>query len=254
MSDREAMVLLQERLAVRFKDESLLMRALRHRSVILDRPLDSNERMEFLGDAILGMVVCEFLYSQFPDSSEGDLAKAKAYLVSEPTLARAAQGIGLELAVEVSSGEAASGGRMRRSILADAFEAVIAAIFLDLGIRATRRVVRKSLQPALREVIAGGYHQDFKSSLQERTQARSRKTPTYRIASETGADHDKTFIAQAVLGKKVIGEGAGKSKKEAEQAAARVALESLGEAQSDTKKRTSSNATILSGIIEGESV
>src|SRR5262249_28816173 len=123
MREQGAIEALQERLSVRFADESLLLRALRHRSVAPDRPLDSNERMEFLGDAIVGMVVCEFLFLQFPESSEGELAKAKAFLVSEPTLARAAQQIELDSAIEVSSGEAASGGRMRRSILADAFEA-----------------------------------------------------------------------------------------------------------------------------------
>src|SRR5262249_42859736 len=160
---------------------------------------DSNERMELLGDSVVGMVVCEYLYSKFPVSSEGQLAKAKAFLVSEPVLAQAAQYIGLEGAVEVSAGEAASSVRLRRSILADAFEAVIAAIFLDQGIRIARRVVKEALKPSMREVHAGDYHRDFKSMLQEHVQARHRKTPTYRIRAEVGADHDKTFLAQAVI-------------------------------------------------------
>jgi ribonuclease-3 len=218
---------LQERLKVRFKDIDLLHQALRHRSVCMDSPGESNERLEFLGDSIVGLVICEYLCALFPDRSEGELAKAKAYLASEPILAEAGHALGLDEAVMLSDSESASGGRRRRSIVSDAFEALIAAIYLDRGLPAARRIVRSALKPALAMVAADEYTRDFKSLLQEKTQADFRKTPHYVILNETGADHDKTFVARAQLGKKVIGEGTGKSKKEAEQAAALAALETL---------------------------
>lgn len=225
--DSDSLAKLQERLGVRFKDEERLRQALTHRSASADHPLDSNERLEFLGDSVVGLVVSENLYRLFPDYSEGNLAKAKAYIVSEPALAEAARAIGLEEFVVLSAGEAASGGRLRRSIMADAFEAVIAAIYLDQGIRQARRVVRTALMAAIHTVASDEHHRDYKSSLQEQTQAHVRKAPLYRIVSETGRDHDKTFTAEALLGETVIGQGTGKNKKEAEQAAALNALENL---------------------------
>jgi ribonuclease III len=227
MSDSETLDALQQRLKVRFKEPSLLERALRHRSVVLEAPRESNERLEFLGDSIVGMVVCEALFARFPDVNEGVLAKAKAYLASEPVLAEAALKLGLDEAVTLSPAEEASGGRLRKSILSDAFEAVIAAVFLDCGMRAARRIVRGALAEAMERVARDDYQRDFKSMLQERTQAVNRRTPHYTIKQETGADHDKTFVARAVLGTKIIGEGAGKSKKEAEQAAAEAALRQM---------------------------
>lgn len=225
----EALERLQERLSLRFRDLSLLEHALRHRSSVMDRSRESNERLEFLGDSIVGLVTCELLYSRFPEHNEGELAKAKAFLVSEPTLATAGQSVGIDEAVQISAGEEASGGRLRRSILADTFEAVVAAVYLDQGIRAARRVVRSALHEAMKKVAGESYSRDFKSRLQEWLQALERKTPRYRIATETGADHDKTFLAQAMVGRRVLGEGTGKSKKEAEQDAARAALVGLGE-------------------------
>ncbi len=148
--DEDGLDKLQARLGVRFKDLALLQRALTHRSAAADNPLGSNERLEFLGDSVVGLVVSENLIKLFPDYSEGDLAKSKAYIVSEPALANAAAELGLEEFVVMSAGEAASGGRRRRSLLADAFEAVIAAVYLDRGIRAARRIVRDSLMPAIR--------------------------------------------------------------------------------------------------------
>ncbi len=218
---------LQGRLGVKFKNIEILRQALRHRSVALDRPKESNERMEFLGDSIVGLVACHGLFEAFPDATEGDLAKAKAFLVSEPTLAKAALAFGIDSAVDLSAGEEASGGRLRKSILSDTFEAVIAAIYLDQGLSAARKVVRKALKGFMQEVVQNTYHVDFKSQLQEHLQARTKKTPHYRISLEEGADHDKTFTAQAMIGRKMIAAGTGKSKKEAEQSAARAALDIL---------------------------
>src|SRR5258708_22915023 len=218
---------LQGRLGVKLYNIEILLQALRQRSVALDRPKESNERMEFLGDSIVGMVACHGLFEAFPEASEGDLAKAKAFLVSEPTLAKAALAFGLDKAVEISMGEDASGGRLRKSILSDTFEAVIAAIYLDQGLSSARKVVRKALKTFMDEVVQDTYHRDFKSKLQEHLQAKAKKTPHYRISLEEGADHDKTFTAQAMMGRKMIGAGTGRSKKEAEQSAARAALETL---------------------------
>lgn len=218
---------LQDRLGVRFKDFTRLRRALTHRSAVGDNTLESNERMEFLGNSVVGLVASESLFSLFPHFTEGDLAKSKAYVVSETALADAAQELGLEEFMVMSPGEAASGGRRRRSILSDAFEAVIAAIYLDCGIVAARKVIRKALKQAMNDVATDQHRRDYKSSLQERTQAQLRLTPIYRIVGELGHEHDKTFVAQAIVGETVIGEGQGKSKKEAEQVAAFHALANL---------------------------
>lgn len=244
---------LQARLKVSFKNLDYLRQALRHRSVCMEQPRESNERLEFLGDSIVGVLVCEYLYTLFPLHSEGALAKAKAYLVSEPILAEAGESLGLDAAVVVSDSESVAGGRRRRSILSDTFEAVVAAIFLDQGLRAARRVVRTALKPAMALVAADEYQRDFKSLLQEKTQADCRKTPHYVILNETGADHDKTFIAQAQLGKKVIGQGTGKSKKEAEQAAALAALENL-KAQPAKTTGKANKAAPPAAVNEGENV
>jgi ribonuclease-3 len=219
---------LQERLGFGFKDAAYLRRALTHRSAAC-LPAESNERMEFFGDSIVGLIVSEMLYRRFPDYSEGELAKAKSYVVSEPSLAEAARALGIENWVQMSAGEAATGGRNRRSILADAFEALVAAVYLDSGIRSARSLVRRCLDPRLRDAAAADHYRDYKSALQERVQARLRQAPVYRIAQERGREHEKTFTAEAIVGERVIGTGQGGSKKEAEQAAAYNALERLDE-------------------------
>jgi len=223
--NEESLKALESRLEIRFKDRSILLQALTHRSAAADGGLSSNERLEFLGDAVVGLVIGEYLYEKYPGYSEGNLAKSKSYIVSETTLAEAAQSLGLDQFVRISAGEDSSGGRKRRSILADAFEALIAAVYLDSGIRSARRVIRKALKDSIKASATDEHRRDFKSALQERTQAKSRLTPIYNILREEGQDHDKTFVAQAVLDGAVLGEGSGKSKKEAEQAAARDALE-----------------------------
>jgi len=225
--DETALTQLQERLGVSFRDISWLERALTHRSAATANHFDSNERLEFLGDSVLGLVVSESLFQLYPQHSEGDLAKSKAYVVSETALAEAASRLGLEEFVVMSVSEAATGGRRRRSILADAFEAIIAAVYLDRGIVAARKLVRNALLETLHTAATDPHRHDFKSSLQERTQAATRKAPLYRIANEAGQEHDKTFLAEAFLDEVRIGTGTGKSKKEAEQAAALDALNNL---------------------------
>ena len=225
--NEESLKALESRLGIRFKDRTTFLQALTHRSAATEGGLSSNERLEFLGDAVVGLVVGEYLYEKFPGYSEGNLAKSKSYIVSEAALADAAQTLGLDEFIRVSTGEASSGGRRRRSILADAFEALIAAVYLDSGIRSARRIIRTTLQDAIKASCTDEHRRDYKSALQERTQAKTRLTPIYNIIREDGQDHDKTFLAQAVIGENVLGEGSGKSKKEAEQAAALDALEKL---------------------------
>ncbi|MCC6444747.1 MAG: ribonuclease III [Armatimonadetes bacterium] len=203
-----------------------LRKAFTHRSCGSDNgeAVECNERMEFLGDSILGLVVCEHLYERFPEWSEGQLAKTKALMVSEPILAEAARAMGLGEWLQMGRGEEVSGGRERASILSDTFEAVVAAVFRTAGLEAVRRFVLPRLELSLQEVIENRIIRDYKSALQERYQEEFKVTPAYSTVGAEGSDHNKTFIAQVKAGRKILGRGAGRSKKEAEQDAAREAL------------------------------
>ena len=217
---------LARKLKMKKADQPALQQALTHKSYLGEvSDLASNERLEFLGDSVLGLVVAEHLYARWTDKQEGALAKAKAVTVSEPILAEAAKKLGLSPALLLSSGEETSGGRDRSSILADSFEAVIAAVYLTGGLDAARRVVLKSLQPLLDDIEREEHHRNYKSILQEISQSRYKKAPRYVVVSESGADHDKTFIVEAQLDSIALGRGSGKSKKQAEQGAALEALQ-----------------------------
>jgi ribonuclease III len=208
-------------------DYELLQQALTHRSCLGEsEDALSNERLEFLGDAVLGLVVCEYLYTQYADRAEGELAKAKAVAVSEPILAEAGKALGLDQWVLMSAGEEMSGGRKRLSILSDAFEAVVAVVYLDCGLNAARQFVLRALESILVDIDRKEHIRDYKSLLQEMTQGSHKKAPRYTVIEEEGADHDKTFVVEARLDGKTLGRGSGKSKKQAEQAAALQALES----------------------------
>lgn len=204
----------------------LLRQALTHKSAVAQGQ-DDNERLEFLGDSILGMLINEFLYNKYPERSEGELTRAKAAIVSEPTLADAAVKLDIGSYLRMSKGEEISGGRFRPSMLSDTYEAVVAAIYLSVGIEITRRFVLGSLAEPLESIEQGGQTLDHKSALQEVLQERHRVAPNYVTVNETGPDHDKTFVAEARLGDIVLGSGNGHSKKEAEQAAAKEALDKL---------------------------
>jgi ribonuclease-3 len=199
----------------------LLRQALTHRSA--ENAGEDNERLEFLGDAVLELIVSEYLYRNHPEFSEGQLTKARVHGVSEPTLAEVAKRIGLGNHIIMSRGEEASGGRERPSILSDAFEAVVGAIYLDLGLSEARRFVLQHLE----EAIANPEIRDYKSLLQEITQERLKVTPRYTIIHESGPAHNKLFVARVEINGIEAGQGVGKSKKEAEQSAARSALEGL---------------------------
>jgi len=226
-ADKSFLRSVEERLQIKVSDSGLLEQALTHRSYVGEYGVaESNERLEFLGDAVLGLVICEYLYRKYPDRSEGELAKAKAVAVSEPVLADAAKRLGIDSMILMSAGEDASGGRRRLSILSDTFEAVVAVIYLDGGIEPARSFCIRALEPILEDIERQDHLRDYKSMLQELTQGKYKKAPVYAVVKEKGADHDKTFYVEVRLEGKLLGVGKGKSKKQAEQAAALDALES----------------------------
>ncbi|HEY3298570.1 MAG TPA: ribonuclease III [Armatimonadota bacterium] len=225
---------------LKFKKDGLeiLIQALTHKSYLGESgQVGSNERLEFLGDSVLGLVVAENLFSRFGEKAEGELAKAKAVCVSEPILAEAARNIGLSEVIYMSSGEETSGGRNRSSILADSFEAIVAAIYLNQGLEAARAFVLKSLDSILDDIESEEHHRNYKSVLQELSQRLFKKAPRYEVITESGADHDKTFIVEAQLDGNPLGRGSGKSKKQAEQAAAFEALKHPVFEEKETRRR-----------------
>ena len=226
--DQQSLQKIVNKLQVDIHDLSLLAQALTHRSYLGESAeAISNERLEFLGDSVLGIIVAEYLYTQFPDRTEGELAKAKAVAVSEPVLAESAKSLGMQNMIMMSTGEEASGGRKRLSIMADAFEAIVAVIYLDCGLEAARLFVLNALESILKDIEKKQHIRDYKTLLQEHTQGIHKKAPLYVVIDEQGADHDKTFTVEARLDNIILGSGVGKSKKQAEQAAALQALEKI---------------------------
>ena len=219
---------LETAIGYRFRNIQLLQNALTHSSYANERwhnSLLSNERLEFLGDSILGMLVAEFLYSNFPQRPEGELTRMRADMVCETTLAAVAGRIGLGEHLLLGHGEDRLGGRNRESILADAVESVIAACFLDGGMAAAKEFVQKFI---LVEVPVTRLHNaDYKTALQELVQQKKNQTIAYVLTGESGPDHDKQFEVEVKLNGNVVGRGCGSSKKRAEQMAARSAIEKL---------------------------
>ncbi len=211
-----------------FKNITLLQNALAHSSYANERwhnSLLSNERLEFLGDSVLGMVVAEYLYHSFPDRPEGELTRMRADMVCETSLAEAADRIGLGRHLLLGHGEEQGGGRTRASILADAMEAVIAASFIDGGFDAAKGIIQKFI---LCDVPVVKLHNtDYKTTLQELVQQKKNQVLTYELVDESGPDHNKCFVAQVRLNAQVVGTGTGSSKKRAEQDAARAAIAAL---------------------------
>ncbi len=210
---------------VPLRNRELFELAMRHRSAT-DQPVQkSYERLEFFGDSVLGFVIAQYLYEHHPDWDQGMLSKAKSSVVQEGPLAETAARLGFSSHLQLSRSEAATGGRDRPSILADAFEAIIGAIYLESGIEVARWFILEQLQSYLQQVSGGDVNpNDYKSKLQEVAQSIWRKMPTYRIARESGHAHDRRFTVQVLFDNEVMGEGAGRSKKEAEQLAAQDAL------------------------------
>jgi ribonuclease-3 len=222
---------IEARIGYRFRDRGLLEHALTHKSRTAEDPsggVADNESMEFLGDAVLGFIAADVLYREFPEYTEGPKSKAKAALVSTTALAGMSRTLGLGDAMLLGRGEEKTGGRTKQALLADVFEAVIAAIYLDGGIEAARGFIERQIRPLLADVRrSSSFGRDHKSALQERLQGQGRSLPTYRISSESGPDHQKVFHVDVRIDGEVAATGTGRTKKDAEQEAARLALATL---------------------------
>jgi ribonuclease-3 len=228
-SRREELLALQERIGHHFADLPLLDRALTHSSHAHERLSPGgghNEALEFLGDAVLGFVVADILHRRDPDGEEGEKSRIRARLVAAPSLARRAEELGLPSLLLLGRGEEKTGGRSKQALWADAYEALIAAVYLDAGFDAAHRFVRDEFSA---EIEAGdeAASRDHKSALQELLQARGEAVPDYVVAAEEGPSHRRRFRVQCVIGGRAVSEGEGFSKKEAQQEAARKALEGL---------------------------
>jgi ribonuclease III len=214
-----------------FKNQALLSQALTHRSFVNEHEgenLRNNESLEFLGDSVLGFVISSRIFQHYPELTEGELSKIKAYLVSAANLVRFAEGIHLGDFVRLSRGEEKTGGRTKRAIVVDAYEAIIGAIYLDGGVKAASDFVGRQINEFLdgldlKQLTYG----DFKSALQEHLHNLGHPEPVYRVVDEIGPDHRKTFVVQVIIHGEVVAESSGRTKKEAQQSAARLALDGL---------------------------
>ncbi|PIP29907.1 ribonuclease III [Candidatus Jorgensenbacteria bacterium CG10_big_fil_rev_8_21_14_0_10_54_38] len=221
---------LEEKIGVAFKKEALLKEALTHRSYLNEHPRWSardNERLEYLGDAVLELAVTEFLFRTYPNEEEGKLTSIRAALVNYQMLARVARDLSLERYLYLSRGEAKDVGRAREVILANAVEAVLGAVYLDRGYETAKRVVARIVLTHIDEVMERKLYRDPKSVLQEVVQEELKTTPSYRVLREEGPDHDKLFVVGVFFGERQVADGEGPSKQEAEARAAQAALESL---------------------------
>lgn len=223
--------LLEHVLGYQFHNRNLLRRAVTHKSHCYERAeadVEHYESLEFLGDAILGFVVSDLIFRQMPHSTEGQLSKIKAHLVSAGNLVQFADRLQLGRFLRISHGEEKTGGRTKRALLVDAFEAVIAAVYLDGGIEAAQRFIEQQFGSTLRTLASQSFTSpDYKSSLQERLHQLGQVEPVYTVVQESGPDHKKHFIVHVISESQVLAAGEGKTKKEAQQNAAEAALEKL---------------------------
>jgi ribonuclease-3 len=215
---------------LRFKNQGFLNQAFIHRSVSNESGrLGNNERLEFLGDAVLGAVTATLLYEELPDKSEGELAKIKSVVVSENVLAGVARELQIDSLLLLGRGEELSGGREKNAILADTLEALIGALYLDSGYRAARDFVSRWMRGEIHRVQDNRHYQDYKSLLQELTQSLFRSYPEYALIKRSGPDHERIFWVEVMVDGKTFGPGMGKNKKSAEQEAARLAYRAFSE-------------------------
>jgi ribonuclease-3 len=226
---------LQRALGVSFRNPLILVQALTHRSYVHEHPASghlTNERLEFLGDSIFHFVAADELYQHYPDAPEGQLTQLRAALVCTPSLAQIAEQLDLAPYIRVSRGEATLEGRGRSSILADTLEAVVAAVYLDQGLRSGQALARRLLRPHVSRAVAEREVANAKGRLQELIQASEGVTPFYRVVERTGPIHEEQFVVDVVAGERVLGRGEGIGKRQAEQRAARAALAALLEPES----------------------
>lgn len=234
--DKELLKRCEKRLGYKFKRREHLKRALTHKSLTNERRLpagENNERLEYLGDAVLELAVSHLLMARFPDHPEGDLSKLRAAVVNEEQLAELATSLCLGEDLLLGKGEERTGGRSKPSLLADVFEAVLGAVYLDRGFEQAFKLVRRYYEPVLERAGGVGFVKDYKTKLQEESQGRFRAVPRYRLVNERGPDHRKLFEVQLFIRDDLWGVGQGASKKAAEQNAAREALEKMQAAEEE---------------------
>jgi len=226
---KKELQLFEKQARIRFRRLEFLNQAFTHRSFAHEAGEngENNERLEFLGDSVLGLVVAEYVYATLPDQPEGELARIKSFVVSEASLSEIARGLRVDNFILIGKGEEYSGGRSKKTILADCLEAIIGAYYLDSGFAAAERFVHDMLIPEINKVLENRHAKDYKTLLQEHVQKRLKTYPRYRIVQKTGPDHDKTFWIEVHVGDRSFGAGKGKNKKEAEQEAARLAWENM---------------------------
>lgn len=221
---------IEKEINIVFKQTSLLKTAFIHRSYLNEHPgekLSHNERLEFLGDSVLGVIVSDYLYEKFPSKPEGDLTNYRSSIVNAKILSQVAKELSLGKYLFLSKGEEETGGRDRQYILANTYESLLGAIYLDQGLEVSARFVRKNLITHLKEIVDKKLYKDFKSKLQELAQEKFNITPSYKVLSEQGPDHSKIFETGVYLNKKLIGKGVGNSKQISEQEAAKNYLEKI---------------------------
>ena len=232
--------MLARKTGYRFKDRSLIEMALTHSSYANEAGVPSNERLEFLGDAVLGCVITWMLYERFPEDNEGALSKRRGAIVCGANFARLAKKLGLDKELRLGKGEETSGGREKESNLAGAFEALIGAVYLDGGFEKARKVIEKVVGPTLDD---DSLFSDYKTELQEMAQKCYKRVPRYRVVKEEGPPHARSFHVEVTVAKKKLGRGKGKSKKDAEQAAAKIALQRLKKEERQAQKGQRSKST-----------
>jgi ribonuclease III len=242
---KKELQLFQGHAKIRFRKAEFLNQAFTHRSFAneLGENTENNERLEFLGDSVLGLVVAELLYKMLPDQPEGELARVKSFVVSEASLSEISRGLRVDNFILVGKGEEYSGGRSKKTILADCLEAIIGAYYLDSGFPAAEKFIRAMLVPEINKVLENRHAKDYKTLLQELVQKRMKTYPKYRVVQKTGPDHDKTFWIEVHVGDRSFGAGKGKNKKEAEQEAARLAYEALNPAERPARSEKGQQGT-----------
>jgi ribonuclease III len=236
---KKELQLFEKHIGIRFRKPQLLNLAFSHRSYANESggDISNNEKLEFLGDSVLGLVVSEYLYCTLIDRAEGDLARVKSFVVSEDSLAEIAKGIKVDNFILIGKGEEYSGGRSKKAILADCMEAIIGAYYLDSGFKASRSFILKYLIPEINKVLENKHKKDYKTLLQELVQKKYKSYPRYSLVKKTGPDHDRTFWIEVTVEGKSYGPGRGKNKKEAEQHAAGIAYEGLTMEHGKTGKK-----------------
>jgi ribonuclease III len=236
---KKELQLFEKHAGIRFRKIDLLNLAFSHRSFANENPqeVDNNEKLEFLGDAVLGLVVNDYLFRVLTDRAEGELARIKSFVVSEGSLAGIAKEIRVDNFILIGKGEEYSGGRSKRALLADALEAIIGAYYLDSGLKPCRRFILRYIVPEINKVLEDKHKKDYKTLLQEHVQKRHKTYPRYTLAQKTGPDHDKTFWIEVHVNGETFGPGMGKNKKEAEQNAAGIAYRELLEKEAQGPSR-----------------